>query len=48
MAGIEGVEEATEARDNARQVHRIFVSWQEGNAEGVCGVVVVAAVVAAD
>jgi hypothetical protein len=48
VAGIEGVEEATEARDNARQVHRIFVSWQEGNAEGVCGVVVVAAVVAAD
>jgi hypothetical protein len=47
VAGIEGVEEETEARDNARQVHRIFVSWQAGNVEGVCGAVVVVVVAAA-
>ena len=44
MAGIAGVGEVAEARDAARQVHRIFVSSQAGDVEGVCGVVVVVVV----
>jgi hypothetical protein len=47
VAGTVGVEEAIDGRDDACQVHRIFVSWQAGDVEGVCGVVVVVAVVAA-
>ena len=45
MAGIAGVGEVAEARDAARQVHRIFVSLQAGDVEGVCGVIVVVVVV---
>lgn len=41
MAGIAGVGEAVEARDAARQVHRIFVFSQAGDDEGVYGVVAV-------
>lgn len=41
MAGIVGVEEVAEAHDDACRAHRISVSLQAGDAEGVCGVVVV-------
>ena len=41
MAGIAGVEEVAEAHDDACRAHRISVSLQAGDAEGVCGVVVV-------
>jgi hypothetical protein len=41
VAGNVGVEEAAEARDDACQVHRIFVSLQAGDVEGGCGVLVV-------
>jgi hypothetical protein len=44
VAGNVGVEEAAEARDDACQVHRIFVSLQAGDVEGGCGVFVVVVV----
>jgi hypothetical protein len=44
VAGIVGVEEVAEARDDACQVHRIFVSLQAGDVEGGCGVLVVVVV----
>jgi len=43
VAGSAGVGEAAEARDAAGQVHRIFVSSQAGDDEGVYGVVAVVA-----